>query len=529
MPQTILGIDIGSYSVKVTQLERGFGEFKVLNFFELPLIASESLDTQQAGVHALSKFFQEHPIVYDYVVLALPGQNLASRRLEMPFTNRSKILQTVGFELEDYVPFDIDEVLIEYFTIESAKSYSKINILYLLRSQFEIYLENLQNHGLEPRYIGVDSVELSNLAHTGALPVQGNYVILDIGHKKTNIVYMTGSQLKAVRSINIAGYHFTQAIAKVLDIPFEEAEEIKHKKGQVGNSDDPEMQALKEVVQSLLRQIKQTLFSFYEKGEKPIDALYFCGGSSRLLGMDNFLSHALKVNVSPLEVIDEENFHISDRESARAVIPGSLGIALRAIFTGKVADVNFRRGDFAYTKDLEALGGAFKKTAILFAVVLILGFTHFFTSYYSLSSQVKVLDKNLAKMVGESLGSNSKKKDSSLNAKKIKKILDGRIAKIKSKMENIDGDTNSAFYILKEISESLPKREEVKIDVMRLTITEVGHVTMKVDVDDFPFVDRVEKSLAANKKFSEVSVGKASSFKGRIRFEVNFNYSKGEN
>ncbi len=99
MSQTILGIDLGSYSVKISQVLRGLGEFKLVNFFEVPLVGSEVLTYLESASAALSKFFSENNVNYDYCVLSLPGNIVSFRTLEMPFANLKKIDQTLELEL----------------------------------------------------------------------------------------------------------------------------------------------------------------------------------------------------------------------------------------------------------------------------------------------------------------------------------------------------------------------------------------------------------------------------------------------
>ena len=177
MPQTVLGIDLGSYSVKIAQVERGFGEFKLVNFFEVPLVAEEVLSYEQSASAALTKFFEENPINYDACVLAVPGTMAAFRTLTMPFGNVKKIDQTLEYELETVIPLDLEEVLFDYTLLSTSPQESKVLTAYLRESDFKRFLSSIQVSGVDPRYMGVDTIDLSYLALPGFLPPEGLYAL----------------------------------------------------------------------------------------------------------------------------------------------------------------------------------------------------------------------------------------------------------------------------------------------------------------------------------------------------------------
>src|SRR5262249_4662970 len=175
MPQTVLGIDLGSYSVKIAQVERGFGEFKLVRFYEVPLVAEEVLSYEQSASAALTKFFEENPIAYDSSVVSLPGTMASFRTLSMPFGNVKKIDQTMEFELETLVPFDIEEVVFDYTILSTTPKESKILSAYVREPDFKRFLSQIQTSGLDPRYIGVNTIDLSYLSFPGFLPPEGLY------------------------------------------------------------------------------------------------------------------------------------------------------------------------------------------------------------------------------------------------------------------------------------------------------------------------------------------------------------------
>lgn len=522
MAQTILGIDLGSYSVKIVQIERGFGEFKIVNFFELPLVAEEVLTYEQAASAALTRFFEEHSIVYDSCVLSLPGRMVSARVLELPFTQAKKIDQTLEYELETLVPFDIEDILFDYQILSVGESTSNVLVTYVREEDFKRILHQVQSNGVDPRYMGINTMDLANLSHLGVLPPESSYAILDLGHSQTNMVVLEGTQLKGVRCFSWGGNDLNQAIAQSGQMSLEEAEDFKLEKGQVvEKSDDPRLQAVKESVDLLLQQIRQTLFSFYDSGKKPIEALYLSGGTSRLNGLDSYLSHRLKFNVSPLDVLEEAFSDLSNPDQVRPLISTALASALRAVFPNKTIKINFRRGIHGYKKDIEQLGGTLKRIGALAVSAAVLGLIYFIISYVNLSGQVGKMNKSVTQLMKTSVTGLPKKGVKS--TKSALSILTGKISELDEKLKKVQWDKQrSGLEILKMISEAMPPREQLVVDIDDVSIT-TDRVRLEGRTGSYEGVDKVKTSMEKVKDFKNVQTGNVrKGVREQIKFTLSF-------
>lgn len=528
MPQNILGIDLGSYSVKIAQVERGFGEFKLVNFFEVPLVAEEVLSYQEAASAALAKFFSENPIPYDSCVISLPGNMVSFRTIELPFVNAKKIDQTIEFELEAAIPFEIEETLYDYTILSTQGQTSKVLATYIPEEAFKGFLNQIQKSDVDPRYVGVDTLDLSYLTMLGALPPEGRYALLDIGHSKTNLILLEGSRVKAVRCFSWGGHGVTQAIAKAANLSYEEAETFKHSKGHLlEKTNDPALQAIHGEFEDLAKELKKTLFSFYEFGESAIEALYLFGGTSKTPGIDSFFSQRLNINVSYLDVLDESYTELLDRESIRHTASPAFAMALHAAFLNKGAKINFRWGPYAYKKDIEQLEGSLKKIGILAASVVGIGIVYFIISYMTLSSQVDKMNRNVATIVRSSVSGLPKKGIKS--SKSAISILNGKILAIDEKLKKVQGNSSeSALSVLKMISASLPPRDQLVVNIDDVNITP-QRVRMEGRTVSYEGVDKVKSSLEKIKVFKNVQTGNVrKGIRNQIKFSLSFDVVEGE-
>ncbi|MBF0492750.1 MAG: pilus assembly protein PilM [Deltaproteobacteria bacterium] len=523
MPQVILALDLGSYSIKLTRAERSMGEFAISDFFEIPFEQHEALSPEQVISVTLKKFFEEHPLSYDTAITALSGTETALRTLDFPFTQAAKIDSAIDFELETFVPFPVEDLCIDYIPIQKKASQTTVIAAYTPKAQIAKFLGMLSEANFDPRYVGVESLDLANLYHSRMLPPQGCYALLDLGHSKTQLTLLSGGELKLARTISIGGKHITEAIAKVMEVDFSRAQQIKHSEGQISAFDSSSelTEAIQEVVDQILVQVRQTLFAFYEKGGSVIEAVFLCGGTSRLSGIDQYLSTVLKLNVSPLDVLDYSFSHLKDPETARVLIAPCVAMVLRAVYPGKTVSLNFRRDEFAYTRDIQAISAEFKPMAIAAIVVLVLGVVYFSFSLYLLGDREQKLNKSVASLLTQGLTNLPKKVPEKMTD--AQNLIKDRISKSQDELSKLQSDSAlSALEILRMISMGLPSRQDLKLDVDDLNIA-TDHVRLEGRTVSYEAVDKVKSSLEKISQFKNVQTGNVrKGVQDEIKFSLSF-------
>ena len=109
MARRILGLDVGSHSVKAVEFRQTLRELEVVQLQKLPLV-----DPAPALPVELREFLQMHDLPTDHVVVALSGDRISTRRLSFPFRDRKKIAPAVPFEVEAQVPYDLDDFFVDW-------------------------------------------------------------------------------------------------------------------------------------------------------------------------------------------------------------------------------------------------------------------------------------------------------------------------------------------------------------------------------------------------------------------------------
>jgi general secretion pathway protein L len=527
MSQRILGIDIGSYSIKVAELERGYRDFHLIGFFEQPILSQEALGREGATTQALIKLFEEYNLPRDQIYTSLPGQTSSLRVIDLPFADFKKVDATIEFEMENYLPLPIEEMLIDYQLLKTTKTSSNVLVSYCKKSEFVKFMNMLTGADLDPRYIGSEPVEMGNLLKLGVLQPEGAYAIIDMGHEKTDVVIFSGAELQYARTIFFGGRDVTSAIAESLKIPSNEADQMKIEMGHLGpetDGADATTRAVNEAIKTALNEfmlhLRQTFMAFQESKGEMVQALVLCGGSSRLPGIDHYFSSELRKNVSFLDCLDFPFNQLADSDWCRPVAASALAVAYRGVIGSSIRNIQFRRGEFAYKGEVKEITSLVKQVGFMLGITLLFAFTSFGLSYATLKNRAKSQIAKISILAQQALPDLPKKTLSSPNA--ILSTLTGKVTEAEEKQKKISDELEvSVLDALKELSTAVPPRESVVLDIDDLTIIS-RKIRIQGRTNSFEAVDEIKSALAKSKLFKNVAT---ENVRKGLKDEVRFNLS----
>lgn len=516
MSQQILGLDLGTYAVRAMLLERRFHDFEVLYFTEQPVHQHTRLTHAEAVVLALEQILKERPDLaqVDVVSAALPGYFISERLIEMPGAHNKRLAQMVTFELEGHIPTDIDTLVVDSHVLDRGVEQSKVLALYFEERKLAEYLDGLGRVGLDPRYLGADLIDLSAAAQVGIFPREGYYALCDVGHSKTSLCIMQGTELKYARTIGVGGVHFTKAIQRTFNLNQEKAEALKHSRGKIvvktGESDQIS-RILSDVAAELVSNIRQTFIGFdgfFGKQNKA--ALYVTGGGIRLAGLVEYLSFHLRMNVLEMDPLALVSHRLEDVEEKSLNMAQVVGSAVRPIFTNRLPRLNFRKGAYVYKQDIQKVTSELKTTLVFFAMILFLGVGYYFyaNSYYS--GKIALLEKKVAKMIASefpdfaSSSGKARGKTSRGQLDRQLKSAKSKLASIKSQVESLTGQAGaSPLEVMQEISQKLPLKKEVVMEVSEMNYSD-GFISLKSRTNDPRNPLKIVEALKTSKIFTDV-------------------------
>lgn len=232
-----VAVDIGSTSVKVLELSGKTGQVHLSKFAIEPIVFPE-VDSPDLliknKVNAIKSALSRANIKTNRCVSSVSGEKVLVRYIQMPKMPEEDLASAIYWETEEYIPFKIDEVNVDFIVLgdvqESQEPKLDILLVCAKKDLIEEQLGILQRAGLQAEEIDVDGFAAVNYMEYNCAPQTTEALaVINIGASKTNINIYRSGNIWFSRDINIGGNTITQAIVSKKGISFDEAEELKKK------------------------------------------------------------------------------------------------------------------------------------------------------------------------------------------------------------------------------------------------------------------------------------------------------------
>ena len=414
MAQTVIGLDIGTWSIKAAVLESTLRGFSLVEVAEhhLPRGVDGALlnDDRVSSLQALLRDVRSPEVV----ATAIAGRNAMTRELSLPFSDDKKIATVLGFELEELLPLDIDELVYDYEPLESGPDGANLLCAAVDKGWFADFLSELQSADIDPKVVTLDAMAYTHLLQSlgDGGDDEGCVALVDVGHETTSVTVVQSGQLRTVRTIARGGHHVTSALMKGFDIDYAKAEDIKHNRLRLDGHLPPEVpeaehaksvELAQKAVGACIRDIRLTLHAHANRWRTRVDRVLVFGGGSRIPGFDTQLSHALGVQVEfPRLSAQGWTKMVLPREQERSMpMAAALGLGF---VRGLRGGINFRQGEFASESDFKALRERAGWILTIAALLLSTFFARQIVSLRMLEANHEVLVSQLEDFSKEVLG-----------------------------------------------------------------------------------------------------------------------------
>lgn len=349
-----ISIDLGAQSIAMGIFGVGPKDQLILErFASTDLLADPSsdatrLEQTQTALADLSKTLRvaKKPVRY-----AVSSHSVFTRFAKLPPLDMDQLEQIVGFEAQQQVPFPIEEAVWDYQTLGQAGDVDVEVVLVAIKADDLEQIDSaVRSNGMITQNVDLAPMALYNAFRYNYPEVDRCVVLVDIGARSTNLIYVEGNKI-FVRIVNVGGREITQAIAKEFGIPFQEAEERKIREGFVAlggafaDHDDPEIAAMSKVIRQALTRLHSEVVrtnTFYRNnqgGSDPVVA-FLCGAGAGLPYLDEFFREKLKIQVEYLNAFRNVRLGKVDEARVRAnahALGELVGLALRGLGNTPVA------------------------------------------------------------------------------------------------------------------------------------------------------------------------------------------------
>jgi type IV pilus assembly protein PilM len=310
----LVGVDIGSSSIKLCQLKeiRGKKTLVKFGFYALPpqTIVDGHVQNSAAIVEGLNQLFSQQKIKRREVALAVSGHAVIIKKMALPMMTNAELDEQIDWEAEQQIPYDIKDVQIDYEILRKRPEQGQMDVLLVAAKKEEISetAQVARDAKLKPMVIDVDAFTVQNTFEANyGLPREGTVALINIGASLTTINILSQGTPSFTRNIINGGNAITEEIQKRLGISWDEAE--TYKTGAAGAGADPRTvvpsevpQIIKQVVEGLSGEILRSLdFYLATSGEKEINRIFIAGGTANIPEVGAAIERRAK---APVELLD---------------------------------------------------------------------------------------------------------------------------------------------------------------------------------------------------------------------------------
>jgi type IV pilus assembly protein PilM len=341
--KSIVGLDIGSSTIKAVELKKGKGGIQVSSLGVEPLasdIVVDSMIVDSGSVSsAISKIFTDHKIKSKLVATSVSGHSVIVKPIKTQTMSDADLSSSIQTEAAQHIPFDVNDVNIDYQILSDDPAAPQMDVILVAVKKDKIlnYTNVLSLAGKAPAVVDIDAFALQNCYEYNYEPAPGTTVaLLNIGASVMNINIVKGSTPLFTRDVSVGGNQYTDSLQKELDLSFDDAESLKlgQKVGTV--SEDAKLPILQQVTEIIVLEIQKT-FDFFRAtaaGEH-IERIYVAGGSSKVPGLVEALRQEFSMPVeilNPFQRISTESLAgdttFVDNNAGQLAV--AVGLALRS-------------------------------------------------------------------------------------------------------------------------------------------------------------------------------------------------------
>ncbi len=506
MFRSVVGLDIGAFAVKAIVLRGALRSAQVV----------QATRVEEPGI-ALSERLRRlsaiAPLRGDDVMTALPGQRVSTRLLTFPAAAGKQLDKVVPFELENQIPFALDQVVVAYQRV-SPSGAPEVSVLAAAAQNADVgqCLDACAAARLDPRTIDLDTAALAPLAV--AVPAEGAdpaaaTAIVDLGASKTGVAVVAEGRLRFVRTILGGGQALTRAVAQALGVSEAEAEQRKrdlHASGAGGDgaqaADAAARAAITRGVETLAAELHKTLVAYRQTGGPEVARLLVVGGGAGQAGLVAFLERTLELPARVVRPKDVPGIGGSTVIPLGPEYTPALALALAATGRKLPGTLNFRRGPFAYRREMAGLRRRLVVSAGLAGAILILLGADFYTEYAAKERRYEAVQAQVHQVYQQVVPNGPAPANEALD---LKARTDG-LKKELAQIGGLAGGRLTPLAILAELSQRVPR--DVRVDILELVV-EKNQVRLRAETDSFESVDKIKAELLEFEPFTDIQVSDA--------------------
>ena len=338
-----LGLDIGSSSVKLVQLRETKKGIHLVNLSVATLppeaIVDGALMNTAVIVETIREMVAKLKLKTKEVAISIRGHSVIIKKIGLPAMTQDELDESIKWEAEQYIPFDVNDVYLDYQVLQSRPEQGQMDVLLVAakREMVDEYAGIVRDAGLEPVVVDVDCFTIQNVFETCyGFPPGESVVLIDIGAATINVNIVSNGMTTFTRDINMGGNQYTEELRKRLNISHEQAEAYKLG-GQNADGVIPQEvdRILASVSETLANELHRSLdFYLATSSEGRVSRIYLSGGTAQVSSLAPTIENRVGVPVELLDPfkavsVDNKQFNLEFINRIRPGAAVAIGLALR--------------------------------------------------------------------------------------------------------------------------------------------------------------------------------------------------------
>jgi len=335
---TLVGLDIGSTSIRAAETSRTKGGQVIRNFGQAPLpggaVQGGVVQDDKAVTLGLKQLWASTKFHSRHVVMGVTNPQIVVREMSGMNLPAKEMRRSLPLQVGDVLPLPVERSLLDFYPLEDPGHNDTVRGL-LIAAPKDAVLTAVQ--AVERAGLHVARVDLASLALLRAVSRLDGHVeaLVDVGGQATTVVVHADGEPLIVRTIPRGGTEITEVIATRLGITVPEAESLKARVGLRADEGPATAEVIQEAVRPLISEIRSS-FTYLTAGDRQtrVTRLALSGGGSLLPGLVDALSRQLDVEVvladPMIRLRDQRRGKHTSLEQLRASAAVSIGLTLGA-------------------------------------------------------------------------------------------------------------------------------------------------------------------------------------------------------
>lgn len=317
----VVGCDVGTSAVKLVELKPlKSGEFQLLHAAIVELspeaIVDGAIMDSSLVVEAVSRLISENGVKNQNFGGSLSGHSVIIKKIQLPPMSREELAESIQWEAEQYIPFDITDVNLDYEILDDGgggNDTMDVLLVAVKNDRIADYTSVIVQAGRQPVLVDVDVFAMQNAFEVNYGLDPDTVALVNIGASVMNITVLQNGTSIFWRDVAFGGNQYTEAIQRELNLPREDAERLKLGDRVGEHSLQQVLGVLNSVSEDLAAELDKTInFFLATSSVDRIERIVLSGGAAKTVNLDEVIKERFQVGVEILNPFRNIRYSESD-------------------------------------------------------------------------------------------------------------------------------------------------------------------------------------------------------------------------